>query len=240
MPEDPNAPLNVDEEATNQWAIVVYQPPAIRNVVALPAVPYAPPLPPDMVWKRTFENLLQAPAVFSVPNPIMLQPLSPVVLSKGSWDFAFRDMDLPLLTWKDQEPARPVARALFFDDVEEATEKVVSPAAVIAKVRRPRKTLAPTPIVDTSVRRCTRSSIQHDGFKPAFHELTIHPKRKKPRAKPFTAQTTDELASEGIPPATPIARLQEIGRELEIDASLISVDALMVDPPASAPIIPDV
>ena len=44
----------------------------------------------------------------------------------------------------------------------------------------------------------------------------------------------DEPASEGIPPATPVSRLQEVGRELEIDAALLSVDALMVDPPAVA------
>jgi len=48
------------------------------------------------------------------------------------------------------------------------------------------------------------------------------------------AHESEEQASEEIPLATPIARLQEIGRELEIDATLLSVDALMVDPPASA------
>ena len=47
------------------------------------------------------------------------------------------------------------------------------------------------------------------------------------------AQMPDEPAPEGVPPATPISRLQEIGRELEIDATLLSVDALMVDPPTA-------
>ena len=55
--------------------------------------------------------------------------------------------------------------------------------------------------------------------------------RKKPRAKPFTAEMPDDPAQEEIPPATPVSHLQEIGRELEIDAKLLSVDALMVDPP---------
>ena len=43
----------------------------------------------------------------------------------------------------------------------------------------------------------------------------------------------DEPALEGVPPATPVSRLQEIGRELEIDATLLSMDALMVDPLAT-------
>ena len=44
----------------------------------------------------------------------------------------------------------------------------------------------------------------------------------------------EEPASDGIPPATPVSRLQEVGRELQIDAALLTVDALMVDPPAVA------
>ena len=111
--------------------------------------------------------------------------------------------------------------------------KVPSPAVAVAKARKPRKTLAPTPIVDTLVRHCTRSSVQRDGFKPTFQELAIQPKRKKPKSKPFTAQMPDEPTSEGVPPTMPVNRLQEIGRELEIDATLLSVDALMVDPPAA-------
>jgi len=130
-------------------------------------------------------------------------------------------MDLPLLTWKDQDPVRPVARALFSADAEETT----GTAPVISKSRRPCKTSAPTPIVDTSVRRCTRISVQWDGFKPTFQELSLRPKRKKPRARPFTAEMPDDPTHEEIPPATPVSCLQEIGREMEIDATLLSVDA---------------
>ena len=124
-------------------------------------------------------------------------------------------------------------RALFSEDVSDI-QLSSSPTTAPPKARRPRKTLAPTPIVDTSVRRCTRSSAQRDGFKPTFQELSIQPKRRKPRAKPFTAEMPDDPAQEEIPPATPVARLQEIGRELEIDAQLLTVDALMVDPPHAA------
>lgn len=92
--------------------------------VELPvAVPFGHPLPPDMVWRRTFENLFQAPVVYEVPKPIVLQPISPVILSKRNWDFAFRELDFPLLTWKDHDPARPVARALFSEEIGEASEK---------------------------------------------------------------------------------------------------------------------
>ena len=86
--------------------------------------------------------------VYEVPKPILFQHVSPVILSKRNWDFAFRQNDLPLFTWKEQEPARPVARALFSDDVEnQATMEAIPTPTVNTKVRRPRKTLAPTPIV---------------------------------------------------------------------------------------------
>ena len=105
----------------NNWAIVVYQPPMIHLPsleIQTVVLPFGPPLPPEMIWRRSFENLLQAPVAFSVPRPVLLQPLSPVVLSKRSWDLAFSDSDLPRLTWREEEPARPVARALFADPVD--------------------------------------------------------------------------------------------------------------------------
>ena len=71
QPEAPAMPL-IDEDAVNNWAIVVYQPPAVREELALPAVPFGPPLPPDMVWRRYFESLLQALVVFYVPMPVLL------------------------------------------------------------------------------------------------------------------------------------------------------------------------
>ena len=99
LPEADNVLLDDDINDVRNWAIVVYQPPLIVPEVELPAaVPFGPPLPPEMVWRRSFENLLQAPVVYNVPKPVALQPIEPVVLSKRSWDLAFRDMDLPMLT----------------------------------------------------------------------------------------------------------------------------------------------
>ncbi|KAM3385876.1 hypothetical protein ACQJBY_009519 [Aegilops geniculata] len=225
-----------DLEDASNWAIVVYQPPVIEvQDLDQPAikVPFGPPLPPEMIWRRSFENLLNAPIVFEVPKPLLPKPLSPVALSKRNWDFAFQQADLPLLTWKEPEPARPVARALFVDDAERATPDVVPSPPAHVKTRRPRKTLAPTPLVETSVRRCTRSSAQRDGFKPTFHELVLQPKKKNPKAKPLSAEMLDDPTHGYVPPPTPISHLQVIGKEPEIDATLLTKDALMVDPAAA-------
>jgi hypothetical protein len=211
--EDHDVPM-VDVQAdveANNWAIVVYQPPVIHlpslEIQSI-AVPFGPPLPPEMIWRRSFENLLEAPTVFEVPKPLMFQPTPPMILYKRNWDFAFSQVGLPLLTWKEQEPARPVARALFSEDVEKKSTAEVVPSTTLGKKgRRPHKTLAPTPIVETSVRRCTRSSVQRDGFKPTFQELTLQPKRKKPKAKLLSAKMPDDPAHADIPPATPVSRL---------------------------------
>ena len=40
-------------------------------------------------------------------------------------------------------------------------------------------------------------------------------------------------AYEDVPPPTPVGHLQAIGKELEIDATLLTEDALMVDPAAA-------
>ena len=80
-------PKNIakDVEDASNWAIVVYQPPVI-DVVALAQpvikVPFGPPLPPEMIWRRSFENLLNALVVFEVPKPLLPRPLSPIILSK--------------------------------------------------------------------------------------------------------------------------------------------------------------
>ena len=39
----------VNEDVANNWAIVVYQPPTVTEEIALPAIPFGPPLPPDMI-----------------------------------------------------------------------------------------------------------------------------------------------------------------------------------------------
>ena len=44
---------------------------------------------------------------------------------------------------------------------------------------------------------------------------------------------SEDPAFGDVPPPTPISHLQAIGKELEIDAALLTEDALMVDPSAT-------
>ena len=95
-------------------------------------------------------------------------------------------------------------------------------------------------MVDSSVRRCTRGSIKHDGFKPILQELPAHvPKKRKPKAKPMpsTSQETEDVQ---VPPATPIPVIQEVGQSLGIAPEKLTVDRLMEDPADSAPSSVDV
>uniref|UniRef100_A0A8I6WVX7 DUF7597 domain-containing protein n=1 Tax=Hordeum vulgare subsp. vulgare TaxID=112509 RepID=A0A8I6WVX7_HORVV len=97
-----------------------------------------------------------------------------------------------------------------------------------------------TPVVDSSVRRCTRGSIKRDGFKPILQELPAHvPKKRKPKAKPMpsTLQETEDVQ---VPPATPILVIQEVGQSLGIAPKQLTVDRLMEDPADSAPSSTDV
>ena len=148
---DEELPEADDINDVRNWAIVIYQPPLFVPEVELPAaVPFEHPLPPEMLWRRSFENLLQAPVVFNVPKPVAMQPFEPMVLSKRSWDLAFGSSDFPMLTWREEMPVRPVARALFSEDVADIQPP---PTAAPPKARRTRKALAPNPIIETSVIR---------------------------------------------------------------------------------------
>ena len=102
------------------------------------------------------------------------------------------------------------------------------------------------PLVDTSVRRCTRSAAKLDGFKPViFEQLSLQPAKRRPRSKPIEekARPNSEDAagmeksedmgndkSEDVPPHMPILVLQAIGAELEIDPKLLSREKLMANP----------
>ena len=132
-----------------------------------------------------------------------------------------------------------MARALFpaqqtqsssIGEAVQFTEPPEQPEVEQRKVRRPRKTMAPTRVVETSVRRCTRGSLQRDGYKPTFQELPMQVKRRKPKAKPFSATVSQNMQDEPIedlPPPTPIHKLQQIGQELGIADDLITVEQLM-------------
>lgn len=155
---------------------------------------------------------------------------------------------------------RPVARALFEElpvDSDPAPEEIMSvdsadsvPADISSspvvfsvqkqtaeRKQRGRKKV-PAPIVDTPLRRCTRSAAKLDGFKHVvFEQLSLQPTKKRPRSKPMddeaqpiSAGLPGQDKQPNAPPHTPIHVLQAGGAELEIDPSLLSTDKLMVDP----------
>ena len=56
------------------------------------------------------------------------------------------------------------------------------------------------------------------------------------KSKPFSATVSANLQDEkvdGLPPPTPISKLQQIGNELGIVDDLLTVEKLMVDPSAT-------
>lgn len=265
---DPDAVIDVDmhvnlEEANvedyNNLAIVPYVPPVlqpVQPVVALPAVPFGPPLPPEMIWRRSFETLIDAGIFAPKPNPMHMQ-----LHLKRSWDDAFLlGFPTPLQLTFDVDLLdsvgppkfsvhRPVARALFKSSVK-STESVVSSsvhtdeqfsfsAQQTKKTTKRKKALVP--VVDTTVRRCTRGSIKRDGYKPILQELPMaQPKKKKPRSKPMgeerqsAAQVPHMEEKSGsdrqLPPETPVKVIQKIGAELEIAPEKLTVELLMADP----------
>ena len=213
----------------NPVAIVPYQPPVIQQhqiLIGMARIVAGPPLPPEMIWKRSFENLLPEFTVKEVPRPIFFKPLGTVTYSKRTWTIAFDDSQrmsslvprLPsnLTLRKPMVAKRPVARALFgssSDEVLSANDNVMSdfdgsgemhPEDVVArsmeensssvvfssvqandtKQTRRRKTVAP--LVDTSVRRCTRSAAKLDRFKHvSFEQLSLQPTKRRPWSKPI-------------------------------------------------------
>lgn len=157
---------------------------------------------------------------------------------------------------------RPVARSLFpisamsdatLDQVKEAEVQICSNATTDdafsfmaqcdKKKARHHKIMAPMPVVETSVRRCTRGSVRRDGYKPVFQELQSQPEKKKPRCKPFTATLLDDPQDKddavmgandganlgGVPPPTPIKSIQEIGLDLGIAAEKLTMERLMAN-----------
>jgi len=99
-----------------------------------------------------------------------------------------------------------------------------------------------TPLVETTVRCCTRSNVKRDGFKAGtFVELSMPLKNKKPRIKPiptvlqplFEDEAQAPAQEEQVIPPTPIKVMQKIGVDLEIDPSMPSKDELMVAPSSS-------
>ncbi|KAI4965469.1 hypothetical protein ZWY2020_052010 [Hordeum vulgare] len=222
---------------TNPLAMVLYNapPPDQSNLlVGVPRVLYGPPLPPVMSWARTFDNLMGPAAAMHIPHQFQLPILEPILIPKRSWDVAF-DADTPgpslsepasaLLSLQEVTPISPASSS------EDLSFRSPAPSKKGSRKKA-------TPVVDSSVRRCTRGPIKRDGFKPTLQELPAHiPKKRKPKAKPMPSKSQE---SEDVPPATPIPVLQEVGQSLGIAPEKLTVDRLMEDPADSAPTSSDV
>uniref|UniRef100_A0A8I6Z4L5 DUF7597 domain-containing protein n=1 Tax=Hordeum vulgare subsp. vulgare TaxID=112509 RepID=A0A8I6Z4L5_HORVV len=209
--------LGVEEaQDDNPLAIVPYKPPQIQSgnlFVGAAMVFYGPPLPPVLSWSRTFDALMGAATSMHVPRQLQMPMVAPVVIPKRSWAAAF-DSAAPALP-----PPEPAEDFSF-----------QSPAPTKKGTRK-----KATPVVDSSVRRCTRGSIKRDGYKQILHELPAHvPKKRKPKAKPMPspAQESDDVQ---VSPATPIPVIQAVGQTLGIAPEKLTVDRLMEDPADSAP-----
>src|SRR4051812_37191396 len=77
-----------DEAAIQNLSIIPYQPPLINlDPIHLGNVKVfvGPALPPTMVWKHSFKNLMQEIAMHSVPGGIHILALPFAQLPKGDW-----------------------------------------------------------------------------------------------------------------------------------------------------------
>src|SRR4051812_8899471 len=98
-------------------------------------------------------------------------------------------------------------------------------------------------MVDTTVRRCTRSAAKNVGYRAqSLQELPNEPKKKKPRSKPMEVEPL-LLAHQSSPqPATPqqdkqkhevpttaIKVMQAIGEELQVAPDLLTKDRHMAN-----------
>lgn len=74
----------VQQEFHHEWAMVVYQPPVTHEPISKGVV-FGPPLPPELIFKRSFETLMERAVIAKVPKALP----QPHVISKRNWDLAF-------------------------------------------------------------------------------------------------------------------------------------------------------
>ena len=186
-----------------------------------------------------------------VPRALHFLPNLPIIYSKRSWHMAFDDRNMSTtFTFVGDEissvlPSMLTARELFPSEPPAVTFVEVFNSPPSAKSKRLRKSTK-APIVDTSVRRCTRSTAKNAGFKAsAFQELPTQPKKKKPKSKPLEMAPTPSAHQPKMPntesyqqqkqhtaviPPTPIKVMQDIGVDLQITASLLTKEQLTANP----------
>ncbi|KAI4965022.1 hypothetical protein ZWY2020_057643 [Hordeum vulgare] len=249
-PVPPNGDNAAEEEAAeeeavedvNPLAIVPYQQPLLRPdqlIIGVVRVAYEPSLPPVVPWTRYFEALMGVFTSKDVPRHLTMPVAMPILLPKRSWSLAFdEDNAEPRIIYQDSTHAPASEVIASSDSISAPSGDLFSFETPAAPNKGPRKKAMP--IVDSSVRRCTKGSIKRDGFKPVLQELPMHvPKKRKPRAKPLDAPEVQAAPSssheEFVPPMTPVRVIQAVGHNLGIAPEKLSEDRLMEDPDVSKP-----
>jgi hypothetical protein len=267
--------IHIQDEENTERAIVPYitmqslwaqqTPTASSNQVS--SVVFGPPLPPAMAFMRLLEPLMLELLGKQVPLSLQVPVVNTFALSKRSWSIAFDQFAGCQITWLGEENVHPVrvqvrrkvARSLQFDhdqgsdtpthtsasDDSSGSAPVFSASPISAKVKKTRRKKAETPMVDTMVRRCTRSSVKNDGYHPLpTNDVATQPrKRARKQAKApakesiagkvkvkrgeAVSDTSSDDRSDEIASETPIHLLQKVGEQLDIDPAKITAEKLM-------------
>jgi hypothetical protein len=212
---------------------------------------FGPVLPPDMLWRRLFQNVMPAFSIVKIPVSLNISPFNMV---KRSWSVAFefqsKDGHAFSSAVKVKEVLIPrhrkMARSLCFDgsdDTLNAPVFSVTPASdAKVKQRRRRKQ-----VVQSNERRFTRSCLNKEGYRPTpVVDSKARPK-KRPRAKLWLVDQDSEKSMEQEEktdegdrnngdtaiPATPIVLMQRVGTELGIDPAKLTKEQFEVEPKKS-------
>jgi hypothetical protein len=214
---------------------------------------FGPEIPPDMVWDKIFASWL--PQLMSSSIPIAFRSCSFTALLQGkrSWADAFQQFNGFIIsrTAHSSSCGRParrrVARSLNFSVEGEAVGNVgednlspgfASSPITVQRKKRGKAKKYDTPLVDTSVRRCTRSMIKNNGYRPApvSDGGRSNAKRVKTQMKDMKdakdvkgkgKKMEDNLEKEDPElPQTPIHVLQAIGIGLGIDPAKLTEEKL--------------
>jgi hypothetical protein len=141
---------------------------------------FGPQLPPDMLFKRLFQSWLPELLTTNV-HVAMRSAAFSLLLTKRIYAHAFEQHISFQLDGRVQSqhrllisPARhSVARCLCFTDEGTSSAPQIpaifqaSPGVSVQKKKRGKDKKWDTPLVGTSVRRCTRSMLKNDGYRPA-------------------------------------------------------------------------
>jgi hypothetical protein len=153
----------------------------IHSFLGTDACLIGPSLPPLMQCQKLLQKALPFVAPSVAPTPSVLhEPFKFVLLAKRAWSEAFQqssvfspsDGNMATVTVYLQAKKRvikPVARMLTFGEDSDTAPSVFSVSSPTESgnkvVRRKRAHKAAAPLVDTSVRRSTRSSAIKDGHR---------------------------------------------------------------------------